>query len=964
MITGRYSDTNDNMQYEEEATYDAQESNMKSGSSHEEDATDNADTNAENVYINSEYAGNSDGEWEDPSPEYDIFGDKSGSSSAEPTGCSVNNPEIIIDDPPESTAGVESNGEEGDAVEHLSQEDIDIFLEHENFQASQTCSQEVRSSHTPHVNMLFDSDDAAYAFYNEYAKICGFSIKKAGNYHARKAVSTGHTRVTYLCNRSGKVIDPETLEARKREKKIKRQARRKKQGGNDPEDEPEVVPGLVAEDVPGIVPEVIPRDNPKPRKANVIEITGCQAKMVATLRHDKWVVINVDLEHNHELCPPEESKYLRSHKHMTEDEKLFIRTFNSVKLPTRKIFAILSYLRGGVGAVPYTKKYVSNVRTAIRNECSQNDMTQVLEYFRKRKEDDPRFYYNFNLEGNKVLSIFWSDGNSRKMYDLFGDCVSFDTTYKTNKYNLPFAPFVGVTGHGNNCLFACAIIQNETVDVFKWLFEIFLDCMGGKHPKTIITDQCVSMAIAIPKIFPSTVHRNCFFHIRKKAEEKCGRPFATKKDLHADFSDILRNSLTIDEFERLWQAMLTTYDVGHLKYFNAMWKYRAKFVPVFFKQDFFPFIHSTARSEGTNSVFKDNIGATYSVISFMNEYQRICESIEEREREQDAITRTTTPTYCFSSEIEIQAGRLYNRQIFYKFQKQLLFASKLHADEIVRNEQYEVYKTRMLTEKEFRSIRYVVLVNLAHQDFSCICCKFQKDGILCGHILRVLVNLNVSELPDKYFIDRWKPQERKTIRDRKFNVPMQLTEKDRHLRFTLLSQRLIDIASEGSKRNEMYLVVVEDAKKIEEKLDAMTLAFEKLEIQKRQAAKTTTYKRDVINDDGYAENLVNPDVAKPRGRPTIGRQKTIVEEFRTKQKITCSHCGANDHNIATCEFKHLDKALFQKKQGTKKPSGTCYLKFILHIVEALCSLLKISRHLHENHLLLFCSFYFIEKKEN
>uniref|UniRef100_A0ACD5WZZ2 Uncharacterized protein n=1 Tax=Avena sativa TaxID=4498 RepID=A0ACD5WZZ2_AVESA len=636
--------------------------------------------------------------------------------------------------------------------------------------------------------------------------------------------------------------------------------------------------------------------------------------MVVSLKENKWIVISLDLEHNHELSPPDESKHLRSHKHMTDDEKLFIRTFNSIKLATRKIMAILAYLRGGVSALPYNKKYVSNVRTAIRNECKQNDMTQVLEYFRKRKEEDPKFYYSFKLgSGNKVLSIFWADGNSRKMYDLYGDCVSFDTTYKTNRYNLPFAPFVGVTGHGNNCLFACAIIQDETTDTFKWLFRTFDDCMGHKAPLTIITDQCKSMSIAIPAVFPNTVHRFCFFHIRKKALEKCGRSFATKKDLHEDFSDILCNSLTTEEFEMLWQEMLERYDVGNLKYFKAMWTYRKLFVPVYFKKYFFPFIHSTARSEGTNSVFKDNVGSTYSVISFLGEYQRICESIEDREREQDSITRTTTPKYWVSSEIEFQAARMYNRQIFYKFQKQLVFSAKLHVDEIVKHQRYEVYKTKILAEKDFRSRRYVVLVNLSLEDFSYICCKFLKDGIVCSHILRVLVNLNISELPAKYFIDRWKPKERKTIRDKKYNVPMQLTEKDRHLRFNLLSNRLIDIASDGSISNERYLMVVEEAKKIEEKLDAMSLAEEQQELQREQGLDVGSTKNDVI-DDGYGNILENPDVAKPRGWPTVaGRYKTIAEMFRTKQKITCSHCSSNEHNYRTCEFKHLDKSTFQRK---------------------------------------------------
>jgi hypothetical protein len=902
MITGRYTDGADSMFDLEETNHEQktlQQANDLSASTSNANASncthdcmfedDNCNDDAydkEQTFPN-QFDSNSSGhncsnmteegnlpdeELDDVAPKYDLFGDDASNAVDE------------VDD-------LVQDSENLDNVEHLSQEDIQSFLDAEEAAATaRSSSQEVREHHAPRMGMAFDSDDAAHKFFNDYALLCGFAITKAGNYHGKKQGSTGHTRVIFRCNRSGKPVDEETLEAKRKQKQLKRQEKTGK---------------IVAE-------------NSRRRRSNIIQQTGCKVKMIATLKNEKWVVITLDLVHNHDLSPPDESKFLRSHKSMTEDEQLFIRTFNSVKLPPRKIMSILRYLRGG--DVPYTKKHVSNVQTAIRNECKQNDMTKVLEYFRKRKEEDPRFYYNFQLgDGKKVLSIFWSDGNSRRMYEMYGDCLSFDTTYKTNRYNLPFAPFVGVTGHGQNCLFACAIMQNETADCFKWLFNEFLDCMGQKAPVTIITDQCVSMGIAISEVFPNAVHRNCFFHIRKKADEKCGRTFATNENLYADFSDILCNSLTVEEFEFLWQEMIHKYDVGHVKYLKAMWKFRHKFVPVYFKNAFFPFIHSTARSEGTNSVFKDNVGSNFSIISFLGEYDRITRDIEEKEKEQDSITRITKPSYVFRSEIELQAGRIYNRKIFYKFQKQLSFTNKLHVDEVVKNERYEVYKTRLVAQKDYRPRRFVVLVNLEQQDLSCICCKFQKDGVVCSHILRVLVNLNISELPYKYFIDRWKPQDRKILRDKKYNVPQELTEKNRHLRFAMLTKRLVDIASEGSKDNARYLLVIKLATELEEQLDAITQGEEQAEMEKRT---NELQKKGNEIDDGYGISLENPDVAKARGRPTItSRQKTIAEHYRTKQRITCSHCGSHDHNIAGCDNKHIDKSNFEKKTPKKKQSG-------------------------------------------
>jgi len=52
--------------------------------------------------------------------------------------------------------------------------------------------------------------------------------------------------------------------------------------------------------------------------------------------------------------------------------------------------------------------------------------------------------------------------------------------------------------------------------------------------------------------------------------------------------------------------------------------------------------------------------------------------------------------------------------------------------------------------------KYVVITDLTKgkEEFSCICAKFSKDGILCCHILKVIVEEEIDEIPDKYFIDR------------------------------------------------------------------------------------------------------------------------------------------------------------------------------------------------------------------
>jgi hypothetical protein len=65
-----------------------------------------------------------------------------------------------------------------------------------------------------------------------------------------------------------------------------------------------------------------------------------------------------------------------------------------------------------------------------------------------------------------------------------------------------------------------------------------------------------------------------------------------------------------------------------LKYFKS--KQNLHEQHVYFKENFFPFICSTSRSEGINAIFKDNVGPTTSLILFVQEFDRQMKNIDEK----------------------------------------------------------------------------------------------------------------------------------------------------------------------------------------------------------------------------------------------------------------------------------------------------------------------------------------------
>jgi len=135
----------------------------------------------------------------------------------------------------------------------------------------------------------------------------------------------------------------------------------------------------------------------------------------------------------------------------------------------------------------------------------------------------------------KIVSLmcFWADARSRVASVDFGDVISFDTTYLTNKYNMPFAPFVGVNHHGHSILLGCGLLSTEDTSTFTWLFQCWLRCMGNRAPNGIITYQCKAMKNVIDVVFPNTRHHWCLWHIMKKVPEKFGALTMYKTIKHA-----------------------------------------------------------------------------------------------------------------------------------------------------------------------------------------------------------------------------------------------------------------------------------------------------------------------------------------------------------------------------------------------------------------------------------------------
>ena len=70
-------------------------------------------------------------------------------------------------------------------------------------------------------------------------------------------------------------------------------------------------------------------------------------------------------------------------------------------------------------------------------------------------------------------------------YSHFGDVITFDTTYRTNRDARQLGVFLGLNHHRRTVVFGAALLYDETIKSCVRLFETFLEAISKKKLITI-----------------------------------------------------------------------------------------------------------------------------------------------------------------------------------------------------------------------------------------------------------------------------------------------------------------------------------------------------------------------------------------------------------------------------------------------------------------------------------------------
>ncbi|XP_020262617.1 protein FAR1-RELATED SEQUENCE 5-like [Asparagus officinalis] len=287
----------------------------------------------------------------------------------------------------------------------------------------------VEAEFKPYINQSFRSLEDGIEFYREYGRKSGFEIRR----HTEKKHEDDTVLLKHIvCSRAGSN---------------------------------ELKMDVDFEDFSSIS---------KKRRRTVSSRCGCKAKVVFKFDGLKgYNVLSFVEEHSHFLVSGSGKQFLKSNRVLGLAHKKLVFDGAKANMGPNKTYNFAKELCGSYSNVGATCTEFKNWSRDVKLYIGDRDAQMIIEKFTDKKEMCDGFFYDYAVdEEGRLTRIFWADVIGRRNYDVFGDVISFDSTYSTNKYNMKFVPFTGLDNYKKCVVFAAGLIAKEDIDNYVWIFEL------------------------------------------------------------------------------------------------------------------------------------------------------------------------------------------------------------------------------------------------------------------------------------------------------------------------------------------------------------------------------------------------------------------------------------------------------------------------------------------------------------
>ncbi|KAL6517814.1 Protein FAR1-RELATED SEQUENCE 11 [Orobanche minor] len=575
-------------------------------------------------------------------------------------------------------------------------------------------SLEMINDSIPYIGQRFHTHDAAYEFYSEFAKRCGFSIRRHRT-EGKDGVGKGLTRRYFVCHRAGNTPAKTSIEKR-------------------------------------------PQRNRKSSRC------GCQAYMriskSSELGVPEWRVTGFANHHNHELLEQNQVRFLPAYRTISESDKNRILMFAKTGISVQQMMRLLE-LENCVepGYLPFTEKDVRNLLQSFRKVDPDYESVDLLRMCRNIKDKDPNFKFDFTVDCNgKLGNIAWSYASSVQSYETFGDAVVFDTTHRLTAFDMPLGIWVGMNNYGMPCFFGCVLLHEDNLRSFSWALknskqmisnDSMLGFMNGKAPQTILTDQNMCLKEAIGIEMPTTKHALCIWLIVAKFPSWFNAVLGERyNEWKVEFYR-LYNLETVEDFELGWREMVNAFGLHTNRHIASLFALRPLWALPYLRSHFFAGMTTPGQSKSINAFIQRFLSAQTRLAHFVEQVAAAVDYKDQAGEQQTMQQNIQNISLKTGAPMESHAASVLTPYAFSKLQEQLVMAAHYASYQIDDGGFLVRHHTKLEGgRKVYWSPREGVI--------TCSCQHFEFSGILCRHSLRVLSTGNCFQIPERFLLLRWR----------------------------------------------------------------------------------------------------------------------------------------------------------------------------------------------------------------
>ncbi|XP_059629619.1 protein FAR-RED IMPAIRED RESPONSE 1-like [Cornus florida] len=255
-------------------------------------------------------------------------------------------------------------------------------------------------------------------------------------------------------------------------------------------------------------------------------------------------------------------------------------------------------------------------------------------------------------------------------------------------------------------------MYDETTDSFGWLFNTFLKAISNKAPTTILTDQDAAMAKAIFQLMPDTKHLLCIWHIMQNTQKHLRNLSVGGKGIKSVISKLMYEIEDEEEFMVEWALMEQEFPVENNNWLANLFHLKHVWAKAYVKHMWSASMRTTQLSESFNARLKQYLARQYVLLEFFKHFEMLLFDNQYKE-------------YAAEYDLLHRMPKLKARGFVYEV---AVYNNNLHW-----------------------------LVIRTHDDLlSCSYGKFEMEGIMCNHTLKVFKDvMSGNEIPSRYILKRW-----------------------------------------------------------------------------------------------------------------------------------------------------------------------------------------------------------------